>query len=71
MLVGTGSIRHRFSGKAGAACSGAKSFSVFCFPTPILARKERVEGRVLRREYIPNFTTISLVGLSFPVCPGC
>lgn len=71
MLVGTGSIKHRFRGKAGGACSGVKSFSVFPFPTPILARKERVEGRVLRREYILSFTTISLVGLSFPVCPGC
>lgn len=71
MLVGTRSIKHRFSGKAGAACSEAKSFSVFPFPTPILTRKERVEGRVLRREYIPSFSALSLAGLSFPVCPGC
>ena len=39
------------------------SRKVFPFPTPILARKERVEGRVLRREYIPSFRALSLAGL--------
>ena len=70
VLMATASVRHRFSGKVGAGCSGVKSSSASPFPAPtLLARKERVEGRVSGREYMPSFATDSPAGPWLPLLP--